>query len=200
MYSEQLNIYLSTSMRHMVPSTPAPFHERYILMYIIYIMLQPSPYAFGCAHMHLGTRCIWSVTYILRGSREGGGIYLPTANDPRREGSVAKLIYRMYFRIVEKQRGNCVRREVYHPGNYTLESRFYTIDVFTQSVPPEKFNAGISNTKYCLVDKLTRLFEFHAAFLRGKSYVFFFLIITIFLIIICWALFHFSDGDIPTSS
>ena len=66
----------------------------------------------------------------------------------------------MYFRIVEKLRGNCVRREVYHPGNSTLEFRFYTIDVFTQSVPPEKFNAGISNMKSCLVDKLTRLFEF----------------------------------------
>ena len=137
-------------------------------------MLQPSPYAFGCAHMHLGTRCIWSVTYILRGSREGGGIYLPTANDPRREGSVAKLIYRMYFRIVEKQRGNCVRREVYHPGNYTLESRFYTIDVFTQSVPPEKFNAGISNTKYCLVDKLTRLFEFRRSVSTWEILCFFF--------------------------
>jgi len=88
--------------------------------------------------------------------------------------SVAKLIYRMYFRIVEKQRGNCVRREVYHPGNSTLESRFYTIDVFTQSVPPEKFNAGISNTKYCLVDKLTRLFEFRRSVSTVGNPMFFF--------------------------
>ena len=104
--------------------------------------------------------------------------------------SVAKLIYMMYFRIVEKLRGNCVRREVYHPGNSTLEFRFYTIDVFTQSVPPEKFNAGISNMKSCLVDKLTRLFEFRR---RNATWeILWFFLSALF--------FSFFGGDIPTSS